>query len=364
LRQVFPRVPDHPLLAGITAEQLRDWRGEATILPPRLKYNLRPRFGPTVEWCGLEVPRLWRCGTRGNVASVLIEKPACGDFLPIADGGYSLQYSPLMEYREGKGVVLFCQIDVTSRSESEPCAETLVRNIFRHVTSWKPTLRREVFYAGEAAGKSHLESAGITVGSYDGGPRPPDQILVIGPGAAEKLRNHAPAIASFVEAGGNLLSIGLGPTEADELLPIKVPMKNAEHIASFFEVPNAASSFAGIGPSDVHNRDPREFPLITAGAATIGDGVLAKADGANVVFCQMAPWKFDASKSSNLKRTHRRVAFMLSRLLANMGGAGVTPLLDRFSKPVDAAKPEKRWLDGLYVDRPEEWDDPYRHFRW
>jgi hypothetical protein len=25
---------------------------------------------------------------------------------------------------------------------------------------------------------------------------------------------------------------------------------------------------------------------------------------------------------------------------------------------------EKRWLEGLYLDTPEEWDDPYRFFRW
>jgi len=24
----------------------------------------------------------------------------------------------------------------------------------------------------------------------------------------------------------------------------------------------------------------------------------------------------------------------------------------------------QRWLDGLYLDQPEEWDLPYRHFRW
>ena len=24
----------------------------------------------------------------------------------------------------------------------------------------------------------------------------------------------------------------------------------------------------------------------------------------------------------------------------------------------------RRWLDGLYLDVPEEWDDPYRFFRW
>jgi hypothetical protein len=47
-----------------------------------------------------------------------------------------------------------------------------------------------------------------------------------------------------------------------------------------------------------------------------------------------------------------------------MGVAGATPILDRFSAPVVAGAPEERWLDGLYLDRPEEWDDPYRFFRW
>ena len=36
LRQLFPRVPDHPLLTGLAAENLHDWSGAATILPPHL----------------------------------------------------------------------------------------------------------------------------------------------------------------------------------------------------------------------------------------------------------------------------------------------------------------------------------------
>ena len=54
----------------------------------------------------------------------------------------------------------------------------------------------------------------------------------------------------------------------------------------------------------------------------------------------------------------------MTQIPANLGVAGSTPTLARFSTPVDAAKPEKRWLDGLYLDQPEEWDDPYRFFRW
>ena len=140
LRNVWPRVAGHPVLAGLDDQHLRDWRGEATILPPRLAYELSDRYNgaPAVRWCGLEVPRLWRCGNRGNVASVLIEKPARGDFLPIVDGGFSLQYSPLLEYREGRGMVLFCQLDVTGRTEDDPAADRLVKNLLGYVSSWKP----------------------------------------------------------------------------------------------------------------------------------------------------------------------------------------------------------------------------------
>ena len=78
------------------------------------------------------------------------------------------------------------------------------------------------------------------------------------------------------------------------------------------------------------------------------------------------PWfyQFQYVAAENIKRTFRRVSFLANRLLANMGVAGSTPLLARFSSPVDPAKEEKRWLDGLYLDVPEDVDDPYRFFRW
>jgi hypothetical protein len=58
------------------------------------------------------------------------------------------------------------------------------------------------------------------------------------------------------------------------------------------------------------------------------------------------------------------VAVLFSRLLGNMGASGSTPLLPRFASPVTSDEPEGRWLQGLYLDEPEEWDDPYRFFRW
>ena len=294
LRTAFRRVPDHPALAGLGDEHLRDWRGDATILPPRLEYELSNAFNgsPVVRWCGLEVPRLWRCGNRGNVASVLIEKPPVGDFLPLIDGGFSLQYSPLLEYREGKGLVLFCQMDVTGRTEEDPAAARLAANLLSYVSGWEPVPARTALYAGDPLGKAHLERAGIKAAAYQGGALAADQVLVVGRGGGQALTKHAPDVAKWLKARGHLLALELNAEEANSFLPTAVRVSKREHIATSFEPPSVASPFAGVGPADVHNRDPRELPLVSGGAKAIGDGVLAQAEGANLVFCQLAPYSF------------------------------------------------------------------------
>ena len=290
LRQVFKRVPDHPLLAGIDQEHLRDWRGSATILPPRLEYSKSQSFGgPAVQWCGIEVPRVWRCGNQGNVASVLIEKPARGDFLPILDGGYSLQYSPLIEYREGQGMVLFCQLDVTGRTKADPAAEMLARNVVRYVAGWKPDARQEAVYMGDPTARAYLKFAGIPLHDYEGGKIPPEQVLIIAAGDA-KLSKNAAAVEQFLNARGQVLALGLDEQQAKAYLPLKIGMRKGEHIAAWFEAPAARSAFRGIAPADVHNRDPRELPLVADGAEVLGNGVLARARDKDVVFFQFPPY--------------------------------------------------------------------------
>jgi len=316
-----------------------------------------------VKWCGITVTRAWRCGHRGNVASALIEKPACGDFLPLLDGGYDLQYSPLLEFREGEGLVLFCQMDVTGRTETDPAALILLGNILRYVSSAKPGIRRGVIYAGEPAGRSYLESVGVSPRALEGNQLPPGQVLVVGPGSGPILAPAAATVGDWLRAGGRLIAVGLNEQEANAFLPWKLATAVREHIATYFEPFGRESPFAGVSPAEVHNRDPRNISLISNGATIVGNGVLAMAQDGRAIFCQLVPWQFDYSgEKMNVKRTFRRVARLTNRLLANMGAAGNTRLLAYFAKPVGTG--ETRWLDGLYLDAPEEWDDPYRFFRW
>ncbi|MGC9316521.1 MAG: glycoside hydrolase family 2 TIM barrel-domain containing protein, partial [Armatimonadota bacterium] len=336
IRRAFSRVPDHPLLEGLGDQHLRDWRGEATLLPPRRDPGPDPNSYPSTRWCGIEVSRAWRCGCRGNVASVVIEKPAAGDFLPIVDAGFSLQYAPLMLFREGLGMVLFCQMDVTGRSEEDPAAGRLVANMLRYVAEYSPPARRTAVYAGEPAGGEHLARAGIAATEY-GGPLAADQVLVIGPAGNDALAPRSDAIAEWLQAGGRVLALGLDEAQLRECLPLEISTRLAEHIDAHFDPPATTSPLAGVGPADVLIREPREIPLVAGGADIVGDGVLATAAGDRIVLCQLAPWQFDYQDAFHVKMTYRRLSFLVNRLLANLGVGGATPLLERFSSPVEAA---------------------------
>jgi hypothetical protein len=259
---------------------------------------------------------------------------------------------------------VFCQLDVTARTETDRAADTLVRNLLRYTSRpAAPTPGRPVIYAGDPAGLDHLRAAGVPAAPYEGGALAADRILVVGPGGGARLAAQKPALTRWLADGGSLLAIGLDETELATFLPEPPHTRSAEHIATFFEPPAAGSLLAGVGPADVHNRDPRLLPLVSTNVDLAGDGVLATAPGARVVFCQLVPWQFEFAGKANVKRTYRRASFLVSRLLGNLGAASNTPILDRIATSVAETEPP-RYKTGLYLDQPEEWDDPYRFFRW
>ncbi len=362
LRRVFSRVPGHPILEGLSDEHLRDWHGEATLVPPTLPLGDYSSY-PMVKWCGFDTPRAGRAGNYGNISSVMIEKPAAGDFLPLVDGGFHLQYAPLMLYREGEGMVLFCQVDVTGRTADDPAAERLAANIMEFADGWEAPPQRSAVYAGEAAGLAHLAAAGTAVSAYDGRAPAEGQVLVLGPGVAAQLGDGAAAVADWARAGGHVLALALSQDEAQAALGLPVQMTVQEYISFRYPPAGPESPVAGVGCGEFMIRDPREVPLVSGGAQVMGNGVLALAAGGSVVLCQLAPWQFDYREFYNTKGAFRHLSFAVSRMLGNMGVALATPLLGNLARP--AGDEETRWLDGLYLEEPVlNDDDPYRFFRW
>jgi beta-galactosidase len=349
LRRAFTRVPGHPLLEGITDANLHDWQGEATLLPETMDWD-QPHSYPMVEWCGFEVPRPGRAGRWGNVSSVMIEKPSTGDFLPLVVGGFALQYSPLMVYREGEGTIVFCQMDVTGRTEQDPAALRLVGNIMRWADEYRAEDSRGVVYAGEPEGLAHLRRAGVKVRAYDGGRLGTDDILVAGPGSGERLSADAAAIRSWLNAGGRFVGVGLSQQEPLDWLPVALRTEEREHMASFFAAPCAGSPLAGIGCADLMTRDAGHRPMVVGGATALGDGALATAMNGRAVFLQLVPWRFDYVDSYNVKMALQHTSLALNRALANLGASFETPLLENWMEPLEPGEaPDERLLRSPWI---------------
>lgn len=208
-----------------------------------------------------------------------------------------------------------------------------------------------------------MEAAGFRPREFSGDSLGSNAVLLVGPASAGELAAHADNVRKFLASGGRLVALGLDQPAADALLPFKINLKNGEHINAHFDPPDFVSPFRGIGPADVHCRDAPVIPLLTGGATVLGDGVLGAAADGNALFCQLVPWQFDYKNNYGLKRTFRRTSCLLTRLACNAGAECETPLLSRLSNP-PSENENARWLEGFYLDKPEEWDDPYRFFRW
>ncbi len=327
VRNAFARVPSHPILAGLSEDNLRDWRGASTLTPPSLETKSFETHDPRWSWCGFESTRVWRCGNRGNVASVLIEKPAKGDWLPLVDCGFDLQYSPLLLHAEGNGCVVFCQLDVCGRTENDPAALTISRNLLTYLDSYTPQKKRNVTYIGGKEGSALLKLLGVAFTENRPIASPEETLLVIGGGEA-----HADGLLKAVEDGMSVLCLGLNEKELGSLLPgivkAKSVTKSSEVAANL-----SCAEYAGASNADLHWRTLLSFAAmedVALGQGTEALSIVAKGKG-KIVLCQAAPWMFDYTTKPYLRTTYRRTTFLASRLLANLGASFAPVVTEKFA---------------------------------
>ena len=138
---------------------LKNWRGASTLTPPFLDVPQQETHNPRWNWLGFENTRVWKAGNQGNVASVLIEKPTIGNWRPLAVGGFDLQYAPLLELTVDKGRTIFCQLDVTNRTENDPVADRIACRLIHYlIYAPDPGIKRKVYYTGGPEGRALLTS--------------------------------------------------------------------------------------------------------------------------------------------------------------------------------------------------------------
>lgn len=348
MRRAFVRSPSHPALAGLSEEHLRNWRGAATLTAPHLETAPIEAGNPKWEWCGFRNTRVWRCGNVGSVASALIEKPPKGNWLPLVDCGFDLQYAPLLEYREGAGRVVFCQLDVTDRAEADPVADRICLNLVRYASSSVDVVpERTVTYVGDPKGRELLSGLGVAceTGIASAGPQ---ACIVVGPGSRD-----LSVVRQRVAAGG--IAIGLGLSREEIVALAGAGFETKEGMAYSTTAKSLDHPLlAGISNADLHWRTPLEVITLT-GESRVGNTalrVIAVGQG-HIVLCQPTPWMFDTTEKPYTRTTYRRTVFLVSRLLANAGVRSATALLTNLATP---AVPHSLALAGPWVGQVDRED--------
>ena len=336
LRHAFPRFTD-PRLGALSPDDLRDWCGAATLIPthltdvPEVEADYRSDM-----WSGYRNTRVWRCGHRGAVATVIPEKPSVGDWRALCDGGFDLQYAPLLDWTIERGRITFCQLDVTARTVSDPVADDLVRRLVTRLADELPWPRwpRPIGTRAWMAGRNLLiglrhdpeERADGWYIVSSGAERPADFFEQIAKGGralclgltADEVRNWSPAPLAAVETNGCYA------TRIERLPPELNGLSNADWSW------HGAMDFAAF-------TEPSEDGNVALRVVRHGKGA--------IVFWQVPPWKIDAESKPYLRTSRRRADAMLARLLGNLGCASLVGSV-------------------LYRDAPVPEDDPYRYYRW
>ena len=337
LRQAFPRFADWALGFTLTADDLRDWCGESTLLPPYLTNVPETEANYRSDtWAGFRNTRVWRCRLRGAVASVIPEKPSVGDWRALCDGGFDLQYAPLLDWRIEQGCITFCQLDVTGRTVADPVADDLVRRLVARLAQplgW-PKWPRAIGQRAWIAGRDRLIGIKQNPDERDSG------VYVVSSGA-ERPADFFDQIAR----GGRALCLGLTAEEVKAWSP--VPLAVAETNGCYASrVERIPPELNGLSNADWSWHGAMEFAAFTDRAPDGNNALRVVRHGKGwILFWQVPPWKIDAEAKPYLRTSRRRAEAMLARLFGNLGCVSLVGSV-------------------LYSDTPVPEDDPYRYYRW
>ena len=320
LRELFP-VSGSNFTAGL----LRDWHGSSTLLTRFLDIEGYENKEPRWVWNGFSVSRVWRAGTRGTVASVIPEKPSVGDFLPLVQGGFDLQYAPVLEFREGESHIILSQLDLSGRSRFEPEALQLFHKMLVRLDAPEKPHRRRTWFCGGAELERMLGELKIEANKLmPDSPLKPEDLVIAGPGANDG------RLAGFVGQGGKLLGVGLSAGEIEGIVPGKTELKRRKSFSDFAPGLDSVAAFAGIGNAELHFRKELEldyFPVKSPGGMMLK--CVASGSG-EAVFCQVAPWHFDEAEFM-YRTTRRRNFALIARLAHNLGASSKSDFISRFT---------------------------------
>lgn len=304
-RRVYRVSARHSVVAGLEDEDLRDWRGESTLVEGYPEY---PGFEGYFSYG-------WRWGNRGGVSSCAIEKPHRGSWRPLLECEFDLAYTPLMEMEYGRGRVTLCTLDLEDHFECDPAAERLAKQVLKHVIKGQVRGKaRQVEYVGGKEDEEFLRRLGVVFTRVDR-PSAVVEVVVVGRdgGVAEDV------VEGIARRGGYVVYLrreGVGPH------PHGVRLEWRGGFVGSLEVPEWGEC-AGLSASDLRWRAEHGAWVVGGGSGVeVGAGGMlgrVKCGGGAIIFCQIDPRWLPADEKTYFRLTRWRQTRALSQILANVG---------------------------------------------
>lgn len=358
-RRVFPVDATHPALRGLDELDLRDWRGESSLVeayPNTLNggVKLSPHSAP---WYG------WHWGNRGALSSAPVEKPHLSGWRPILESEFDLAYTPLMELDYGKGRLIWNALDLDDHVSSDAAAAKLARQIVGYAqTSVLTPIGSKTILIGSDADAAKLDRLGLV---YQRADRLAGDAGLVIVGSGGNVRDEE--LRGYLNAGGKVFFL---PRRSPEAV-FGVRVREVRDFGGSLKVPSWPEA-RGLSASDLRWRANQDAWVIESGGEVAADGLLSRAvSGKGVaIFSQIDPDGLNADVNSYFRYTRWRQTRALAQILANMGAsfkadsrffqlAGGTPE----AAAAGTANQESFYHPDYRTDF-DLGDDPYRYYRW
>ncbi|HBE02597.1 MAG TPA: hypothetical protein DC049_08980, partial [Spirochaetia bacterium] len=155
VRHCFIADKFHPAINGLTDEDFSFWRDSSDMTPAERK----PPEASRNDIC--QALPLWFLTHEGTVSTFTLPRSSYGSFHTILAAGYDLEEAACMEYYSGKGRLIWCQADVTSRYGKDPAATIFVNNLINYALKKEKPAEIPALYIGGKKGQMLLDRLGI-----------------------------------------------------------------------------------------------------------------------------------------------------------------------------------------------------------
>lgn len=321
-RYVFARDMDGSVLKGILPADLINWRGSPDLLP-------EGRHTRTFEH-----QRAPKWTNRHTVASLALKTPEIVGFTPILQTEFDLAYSPLLEWRSGKGTIFFCSLDFTDRVGVDPPATHLAANLLESLQK-VPQHTRKVYYDGGPKGLEWLHQLQAEVNS--GVPEAPGQSLLV---LGDNAQNFSIEwLDDFVRQGGTTLHL----PQTKEALEQAGFRTERRQIVKVQEERDPV--LRAVGPNLLRWRDVVDVDVFNATgqppeSESFLDGLLMvrKNGKGQSIFLQITSdalaWRYpdDADRREAMQLSIPRLNQLSARILTNVGASPSAALGQRLTR--------------------------------